>query len=416
MSRSAAATAGIGIWLVCSGAFLMLGGGHIYVQDGGGMFFMSDSLLSHGWFDVPLNHNTMGGKYGPDGRYYTPFGILHPLLAVPFLMLGRCLEGLAGARYLPSLTATWFNAVATATLCTIFFLFLLRLRVPLRAALAGGLSLAFTTPFLVYARTFFSEPLTALAILASAYHLRLFRDCGRLYHLAAAGIWAAAALLTRPLAGMALPVLFLYLVLILARTTPTSRSQVRAVLLFATICVAAVGLLLVYNHARYGDILQTGYDKLPDGRPRSFTLNPFYGLAVLLVSPGKSLFLFAPLALAALWGLWRWRKDAAAHPELVLAAVMPALFIAVLCRWARVEGGVCWGPRLLLPALPVLLLGLAPLLAAPTRRMVAFLLLLAAAGLFVQFTGAAINFATYVATHSDEYFHPTTGVYRFRFN
>ena len=63
--------AGIGIFLVIVGICGITSGGHVYVRDGAAMYMMSRSMLDNHWFDVPEHPNTVGGKTGPDGKYYT---------------------------------------------------------------------------------------------------------------------------------------------------------------------------------------------------------------------------------------------------------------------------------------------------------------------------------------------------------
>ena len=410
--------AGPALFLLSVSIFLLTSGGHIYVRDEGAMLFMSRSLIDHGWFDVPINPNTGGGKIGPDGRYYMPFGVLQPLLATPFVQLGRLMMSWADAQYIDNMTAPWFSALATAWLCVLFHRFLLRLGVARRPAFFAALSLGFSTPFWVYAQTFFAEPLTALSILASAEAIFRYGETRSILFILHAGIWMMIVLIVRPIAGTALPALFLYLLLVEKRSADHHEApqSVRPILVFSTLCCAAVALLLGYNQIRFGGWIETGYEYLPDGRLRSFTLDPLQGLRILFFSPGKSIFIFAPIAASAIAGMVMLARSRRTRAEAVLTALMPAMFISVLCRWAEVEGGVCWGPRLFLPALPVMLLAIAPLLSLKKRTVSIVLISLGIAGFAIQSLGVTINFSTYIASHISEYFNSQSGYYRFEFN
>ncbi len=406
----------IGIFLILSGVFLLTTGGHIYVKDGGAMFFMTESLVTHHWFDVPLNANTLGGRIGPDGRYYTPFGILQPVLAIPFYLSGRAILQFLDVRYLPALTTSLFNVFITALLFVYFFKYLTDLGVSVTSARRVTLGAAVSTPFWVYSATFFSEPFTALAILAAARNIFLYQTDKQLRHITFSGLWMVAMLLTRPLAGIALPVLFLYLVTGNAHpgSSRNKNADLKPIFIFLFFAALGISLILLYNHVRFGSILETGYDRLPSGRPRNFTLAPLTGLKILLFSPGKSIFIFCPLLVPALLGAWLWLKNKNRHPELVLSLLMPTMFLAVLCRWERVEGGVTWGPRLMLPAVPVALVALTPLL---TRKIGRGLIIVATLfGVTVQFAGVAVNFSTFISDHYPEYFNSRNGIYRFSFN
>jgi hypothetical protein len=90
------------------------------------------------------------------------------------------------------------------------------------------------------------------------------------------------------------------------------------------------------------------------------------GVYGLLLSPGKGLLAYAPPALLAPFGdavLWARRR---AETVLLLALILIGLIAHanVLIRWV---GGWSWGPRFLMPVLPLILLLLAPLL-GPDRR------------------------------------------------
>jgi hypothetical protein len=103
------------------------------------------------------------------------------------------------------------------------------------------------------------------------------------------------------------------------------------------------------------------YAELRDGSPvpavygGTFTTPLLTGLYGLLVSHGKSLFVYNPFLVLAIPGaLLLWRRDRAATALLVLLAVVRPLFYA---RWSAWFGGVTWGPRFLMPtAVPLSLL------------------------------------------------------------
>jgi len=77
------------------------------------------------------------------------------------------------------------------------------------------------------------------------------------------------------------------------------------------------------------------------------------GLFSLLLSPGKSLFVYSPLLLLALPGtlLLLRRRGCEAILLLALAAGNVALFAC----WYDWGVGVSWGPRFLVPLVPLLL-------------------------------------------------------------
>ncbi len=105
------------------------------------------------------------------------------------------------------------------------------------------------------------------------------------------------------------------------------------------------------------------------------------------VHPGRGLFLYAPIVLAALLAAPRlgW-------PARLLCFGVPLELVLVSARWYGWHGGSCWGPRYLVPILPLLV---APAVLAP-RRLAAALLIL---GALVNLPGVLVApgaFQTYV--------------------
>ncbi len=109
-------------------------------------------------------------------------------------------------------------------------------------------------------------------------------------------------------------------------------------------------LVLAYHWAYFGSPWRQG---LP--APGRFSAPWGERHLGLLVSPGKGLFVFTPIALVAAAGLVR----ALRYDDRVLAATCGAAVLAhwiFVGRWAEWHGGESWGPRLMTDALPLLFL------------------------------------------------------------
>ena len=214
---------------------------------------------------------------------------------------------------------------------------------PALAVLLAGLG----SPFGSYATSDFSEPLQAAALggaLALALASAREASPGRSSRLAAgAGASAACAVLVKSSLAAAAPFLLLPLL---------SAAVLRGRRIAAAAAGAAVPLAawLAFEIVRFGAPF-AGYGG------EGFTHPLADGLWRLLVGPNRGLLLFFPAAAFAAAGLARAlavRKDA---PLRLAAAGSLAASLALLltaASWWAWHGVGGWGPRLLVPAIPLL--------------------------------------------------------------
>jgi len=360
---------------------------------------------------------------GRDGRGYSKYGLGLSLAALPFDLAGRAAER-AGADLPRTLDAEGnsrtgtrvfaaglTNAVAGAlAVAAMFWLaseagFTAGVAALLAAALGGA------TCFAHYAATFLSEPLAAAALAGAAAAALRARN------LAAAGggsgaepsrpgeekqrlsveeeergeapagpfgspAWVAAV--SGALAGFAVLVkaahlvaalpIGLWLLVSLARA-PRARGAAgeasrrarigrggwRPFLLWSLCFSVFVAAVAGYNALRFGNPLETGYGE----EASRFTTPLWLGLTGLLVSPGKGLLWYAPPLLLAAFGLRALERRRPEVVALVLAmSAAPLLVTAAYYQW---HGGGAWGPRLLVPLLPLWLLPAGEVLARAAR-------------------------------------------------
>jgi hypothetical protein len=362
------------------------------------MFALSRTLLA-GRLAIPDGN----GKLGRNGLLYAKADPGQAVAALPLVAIGE-----ATARLLPegSLRDLWpravastLNAFAGAACVVLFFLLVRTFGYGTGIALALALGLGFTTSLLPYTKSYLREPLLMLALLASFYELR--RHAIRLSpsisggtagadSLAAptrAGLWLGAGMVVKASLGLNVPILVAYLVT--ARRRAGARPGPAALAFLAGPAVAAV-LLGLYNLARFANPFESGYDPTVD----NFSNPLLVGLYGQLLSSGKSIFLYAPLGLAGLWGFSGLaRRDRAATLSAGLILVANLILHAKFASWAG-EGS--WGPRYLVTFLPFLVLPAAELVESARRwRRLAFALAFTI-GLLVQIGGTAIYFGSYM--------------------
>ena len=288
------------------------------------MFQVTQSMVDHGNFYVhqdPLGMNTP----------YSLWAIgMSLLMAFPYWVAERLNQG-PGA-FVMGVNAAVFAAIAG----TVFALGLAARATALQALAAAALTV-FGTLLLPYVATGFSEPSVALAIA-----------------LGLLGVQTNRPVLTGAASGLALLMrvdsAFLVVPVLAVATWVAGGRSWQAALRFGLALLPAVIVTAAYDTLRYGAPWRTGYFFATFNHPL------VAGLYGLLLSPAAGLFVYVPLLPIALVGLFlaMRRLPLLASTALVLLAVR-VLVYAVWFAWSAYWA---WGPRYLVPAMPVLAVGL----------------------------------------------------------
>ena len=152
-------------------------------------------------------------------------------------------------------------------------------------------------------------------------------------------------------------------------------------------------LMVGYNWVRFRTLFERGYAN------EGFTGNLLEGLYGLLLSPGKSVFLYVPLLLALPWAARPFARRFGAEAMLIGALTLITLLQSAL--WWIWWAGWGWGPRFLVPLMPFLVLPLGTLFATRAGRRGLIVLLALAIG--VNLLGILVDFNIYIndLTHGD---------------
>jgi hypothetical protein len=379
-------------WLLC-GLYLLTMSGHTYSADEETMLAVSRALLrGEVAVTAPVGAPLAALRPGLDGQRYSPYGILPSLLAIPAfgLVLPALSLGPAAFEYSSRLAVTLLNVPITAATAAVLTAWSLRLGANRGGAFAIALLYSLATFAWPYARTFFSEPLAALLLLLAAERLDALRSNSERPQrtLFVAGLAAGLLVATRVASGIALPLLGCYLLWLSWRARKCHWPLAWGLGLLP-------GFVLIgwYNLVRFGTPLASGYGSEAD----LFTTPLFYGLYGLLLSPGKSLFLYAPPLVLGFAGAFRLARKHT--PLLLLIYGLVLAHILLYARWGEWAGGGVWGPRFLLPIVALLLLPAAGLWLNSERRhplRVAAVLLLSGLGFVANLGGVWLNFNTYL--------------------
>ncbi len=330
---------------------------------------------------------------GIDGQLYSKKGIGLSLLALPLFALGQAWWAVGAVQM-----TLLLNPLLGALLAYLFFHLVLTLGYPRATAVIGTFALGLGTLTWPYTRTLFSEPLAMLGVGLTLYGAVAFRrrmegNTGKLA-LALASGGLALTVLAKPANAVLIPLVLLYLTYVLVGESkqPVAWSMMAGqILSFGLPVGLAVSGVVLYNYLRFHTFFT-----FPLANFERFDTPLSVGLPGLLLSPGKGLFWYTPLA----WLIWPsiplWRQQKRL-PDHLLAAGMVLCLLILYARWYDWPGGRAWGPRMIVLVVPALVVLTLPVLEAWGKSTAKFwqrsLLVgvLIVSGL-VQIPGVLVNF------------------------
>ncbi len=305
-----------------------------------------------------------GGVQTPLYWFYE-FG--QPVLAIPLYLLADRLAGLfplAEHTYITRFVLTLFNVGVTAATVAQLYRLGRALGYGARAATLTALVYGLGTLAWPYSRTFFRDPLVGLALVSALLALVRWRVEGGRRPALSAGAWLLLAVASKLTAVVLVPLFVAYALSGPAARRYRARLRRREAGAIAApryaLVAAAVAVLLLGGAVFLGvrakfDDLHGHYDLvgrvLAGRQDLSYAVRALYGLTL---SPGKGLLPFAPPVLAGLIGLGFLARTRRA--EALLCGAAGGLFVLIYSFDTGWHGGACWGPRYLLPVLPLLML------------------------------------------------------------
>jgi hypothetical protein len=370
---------GIALFCLILGVSLTFYTGHPASSDEKAILATSASFVLHGrldmnaaassdWLLLPLSRL---GTFGVDDALYAKKGLTPSLFVTPLVLIGRFVP------FLPLRgTGMLLNPIMTAFTALLIYGYAHRLGYSHRVGAIAGFIYGVCTLALPYTATVFGEPLAGFLLIAMLYTA----DRGQ---WGISGLWGALLagvnVVYTPLIGLAL--LFM------------NRDSARKTLFPFLIPLIIGGLLLLgYNAVRFGNPFTTGYNF---GLGEGFT-HPFLrGLYGLTVGGQRGIIWYSPVLLLCIPGWWLFRQRHKRLAWIGLGAVA-AQFILFAAWWSW-HGGIVWGPRFLLPGIPIAILFLLPVIAL-TRPIAIFLLIvLSVISLGINLLGSVYSYFPYIS-------------------
>ena len=365
--------------------------------------------IAEGQPAAPINSALLQSKYG----------IGQSLVGTPFFMVGQWL-----AQTLPFMTASrngpggliiyvvlLLGPLVTAlTACSLYWLSRL-LACSRGIAFAVGLLYGLTTESWHYARTFLSEPLVALCLTTALAATLTYTSSRQPKWLWLIGFTLGLAIATRSFNLAVLPVWGIWLGWLWWRG---NRKWLDGLKQLLAVGLPIVGWLVIigwWNWARFGNPSETGYGS----ELTQFTTPLWDGLYGELFSSGKGFFLYNLTLLGGIAGLVSLVRRPDGKMLGLMVGGVSLIYSLIYATWYEWYGGGVWGPRFLVPLIPLLLVGLGPLLedlrlaltTATVRKWSAWLLassllILVALSFFIQFLSVTVSYQIYASQYAHD--------------
>jgi len=346
------------VFLVFFAIYLLTWGGHYTSGDGAQKIAWAKAMLHHGSADIDP---------GP-GVAYSKYGVGHSLLAIVPLTLSEGFRRVTGIQA----EAAWYTLmfVINGALFLALLASYLGSLYPQRTVWVMVSLIGLATTWWPFTKLDYSEPL----ILTGMFGAFLLLRRGH----AGWGMLVAGLVST-----VRQDALLLVAVLGLWHIWRTGRT--RDVTPMAVALLPAIVIHALANSARYGSVLIFGYEQ------EFFDTPLLVGLYGILLSAGKSVFLFSPPLVA---GVWAWRRFAASadrwHDAVLFATVFVVQLVLYAGFWAW-SSDDSWGVRFMIPGVILMCIPMVELL---SRRVV--VATVAAVGVFVQILAVSVGPLDYV--------------------
>jgi Dolichyl-phosphate-mannose-protein mannosyltransferase len=300
---------------------------------------------------IPGSARSVAGRNHLHYSFYEPG---QSIFFLPLILIAKPLGGMGTEVFFASMLSPIFSAL---TGCLILA-FGTTLGYCKRTAFLVVFLNGFATFAFRYSKSFQQESQETFLALGAIYFWFLFLRSRRAQHWAVAVLCLGLAVLMRStLIVLLVPCLVLSLRMIRSQANPPGRFFREATSLAAGL-LPFILIQLAYNWLKFESIWESGL--LSRSGAVSFAAafsNPLgVGLYGLLFSPGKGLIWYAPAVILAPWAFVLFAKRHRGLAEAFICFV--GGYLLLLSKYVVWNGGWDWGPRYLLPCVPLLIIPL----------------------------------------------------------
>ena len=194
--------------------------------------------------------------------------------------------------------------------------------------------------------------------------------------------------------GILVPIIGIYLFFALRKSRKKIIAKNLTGFLTGSLVVSSI-LFGLYNYLSFGRVFVSSEQLYLHSSSilGNFTFPVDMGMILNLFTPMRGLFFFSPILILGVWGLWKMMRDSTTDRESFLFLSIFLGIIGLYSAWYAPDGGLSFGPRLIISSIPFLLIPAGFIISnARGRFSYAFVYLLYAAGVCINgsaaFTGA----------------------------
>ncbi|MFH7027723.1 MAG: glycosyltransferase family 39 protein [Heteroscytonema crispum UTEX LB 1556] len=298
-------------------------------------------------------------QFAPNGKAYASHEIGNTLFMLPTAFINVMLENILSRFVSPDKIVLLQNfilsfqaGVYSAITATTFFAILhKRFSLAKISSFLATLCLALTTYFWTYSRNLYDGVLCTTLLTLSFFLLLTYRQKNKSWYLVSCFICLGFAFITRISMILAILVTCAYLLIVYRSTLAT---RIQEFFLAGLTLVPFVVWQCWYNYLRTGIFYKSPVQTAVYAENNALDGNIFLGIAGILISPGKSLLIYAPLLILSVFLFNKFYQEH--QKEAIYIGALTILWFVLHSRLRSWYGAWGWGPRHYITILPLIFL------------------------------------------------------------
>lgn len=333
-------------------------------SEGNYHYLVAEQIVRHGRLGLDSVPPDSVFTLARNGQYYGSHEIGNALFLIPTAFLNEMLvrfAPLVGRKVaafeaynilnLPAFILSFQPGVYSAITATTFFAILrTRFRLPILQSFLATFCLAVTTYFWTYSRSLFDGVLCGTLLTLSLFFLLRYGQRSSNLHLITAFVFLGFALITRISTIFVISASLVYL----WNISPSPQQAFRRIAIALSTLLPFVIWQGWYNHLRTGSAFISPVQTAKYAANNALDGNLLVGIVGYLLSPGKSIFIYAPLLVLSLFFFKKFYQNYKA--EAIYVAMIFVFWLLLHARMRSWYGAWGWGPRLFVTILPILFL------------------------------------------------------------